>query len=174
MKKISTDRLTFCALLAAAYTVLTVATGFMSFGNIQCRVAEALCVLPFFLPVTTWGLFVGCVLANLLGPNGMLDVLLGSLATLASCTCAAALGRGGRGMGRCVAACAMPVVWNGVVIGGMLAWISQPLPSQFPLLVAVYGGEVALGEAIVMFALGLPLMRWLQKGDRLTRFGIGA
>ena len=47
------------ALVAAIYAALTMALGFMSYAGIQYRVAEALCVLPFFFPGTVWGLFIG-------------------------------------------------------------------------------------------------------------------
>ena len=63
--KKSVHRMALSALVAAIYAALTRALGFMSYNGIQFRVAEALCVLPFFFPFTTWGLFVGCILANL-------------------------------------------------------------------------------------------------------------
>ena len=90
----SVRRLAFCALVAAVYAALTMALGFMSYNGIQFRVAEALCVLPFFFPSSAWGLFIGCVIANLLSPAGPLDVVFGSLATLLCCLGAAALGKG--------------------------------------------------------------------------------
>ena len=161
MKNLSVRRLVVCALLAAVYAALTIATGFMSYGNIQLRIAEALCVLPAIFPFTTWGLFVGCILANLMSPSGMLDVIVGSLATLVSCCCTAILGRGGRSMGRSIAVCLMPVLWNAVVLGAMFALTGEYSRVMFPLLFALYGGEIALGEAVIMFLLGLPLLRWL-------------
>ncbi len=74
------------ALIAAIYTALTMALAPISFGVIQFRVSEALCVLPFFTPAAVPGLFVGCLLSNLLGTMMgtavMPDVVFGSLATL--------------------------------------------------------------------------------------------
>ena len=161
MKQFSVRRLAFSAALAAVYAALTVATGFMSYGNIQLRIAEALCVLPAVFPFTTWGLFVGCVLANLVSPTGLLDVVFGSLATLVSCCCVSILGRGGRSMGRSIVICLMPVFWNAVILGAMFALTGEYSWIVFPAMFAVFGGEVALGEAVVMFVLGLPLLRWL-------------
>ena len=161
MQKFSARRLVFSAALAAVYAALTIATGFLSYGNIQLRIAEALGVLPAIFPFTTWGLFVGCILANLVSPTGMLDVVFGSLATLVSCCCAAILGRGGHGFWRSVAVCLMPVLWNAVVLGAMFALTGEYSRVMFPLLFALYGGEIALGEAVIMFLLGLPLLRWL-------------
>jgi len=168
MKNISARRLAFSALIAAVYTVLTVSTGFMSYGNVQLRIAEALCVLPALFPFTAWGLFMGCILANLMSPTGLPDVVFGSLATLAACGCAVVLGRGGRSMGRSIAVCLMPVLWNAVVIGAVLAVMSESPENSAPLWVffVTYAVQIAPGEAIVMFALGLPLLRRLPKSRR--------
>ena len=70
------------AAIAALYVVLTVAFAPISFGPVQLRVAEALCILPMFTPAAIPGLFLGCMLANLIGGGIILDVIFGSLATL--------------------------------------------------------------------------------------------
>ena len=82
--KIRTRQLTLAALTAAAYAVLSYFGSIfgITYGPIQCRFSEALCVLPFFLPETAWGLGVGCLIANLLSPYGVLDIVVGSAATL--------------------------------------------------------------------------------------------
>ena len=70
-------------IIAALYFALTIAAQAISFGPIQVRISEALCVLPFFTPAAIPGLFIGVVLANLAGtPLGPYDILFGSLATL--------------------------------------------------------------------------------------------
>ena len=163
MKPLSVRRLTFAALIAAVYAVLTMVLGFISYGPIQFRIAEALCILPFFLPFTTWGLFVGCILANLMSPVGVFDVIFGSLATLGCCLCAAAIGRDGKRWGQCILACLMPVVWNAVIVGALLALTAGEEEGAKLALFFLYGAEVGLGELVVMFVLGLPLMRWLPK-----------
>ena len=73
--KLHTKQLTLAALTAAAYAVLSYFGSIfgITYGPIQCRFSEALCVLPFFLPETAWGLGVGCLIANLLSPYGVLD-----------------------------------------------------------------------------------------------------
>ena len=170
MKNRSVHRLAFSALLAAIYAALTAALSFMSFGTVQLRVAEALCVLPFFFPWSAWGLTLGCLLANLLSPLGALDAVFGTLATLLSCLCIAVIGKGGRerSWGCCIAACAMPVLWNGLLVGGVLALTGEYTLLLFPMLLLTFGGTVALGEATVMFCIGLPLLRWLP-GSRVFR-----
>ncbi len=77
-----TRRLTQGAVIAALYAALTVVFAPISFGAMQIRIAEALTILTMFTPAAVPGLFVGCVLANLLGGAILWDVVFGSLATL--------------------------------------------------------------------------------------------
>ena len=66
MKNKSTLFLVQAALIAAVYVVLTLVFAPFSYGEIQVRISEALTILPFFTPAAIPGLFVGCILANLL------------------------------------------------------------------------------------------------------------
>lgn len=165
--RFSTRDLAVAAVVGAAYAALTMLLAPISYGPIQMRVSEVLCILPFFMPVTTWGLFVGCAVANIISTAGIWDVIFGSLATLLACLCIQALGQRGRGANswlRIILAALMPVVWNGVIIGALLMWTVTD--TVFPEVNAAFwiiGGEVALGEAVVMFILGIPLMRMLPK-----------
>ncbi len=165
MKPLSVRRLTFAAFIAAVYAVVTMLTASFAYGPIQFRIAEALCILPFFMPFTTWGLFVGCILSNIISPVGPLDMIFGSLATLGCCLCTAAIGKSwdGKSWGNCILACLMPVVWNGIIVGALLALTAGAEEGAKLTLFFLYGAEVAAGELAVMFILGLPLMRWLPK-----------
>lgn len=70
------------AMTAAAYVVLTVVFAPISFGPVQLRIAEALCIMPLFTPAAVPGLFIGCLIANILGGGIAVDVIFGSIATL--------------------------------------------------------------------------------------------
>ena len=70
------------ALIAAIYVVLTLVFKPISFDFIQVRNAEALTILPMFLPAAVPGLFLGCLIANFFGGAVLWDVIFGSLATL--------------------------------------------------------------------------------------------
>lgn len=85
MKKLTTRDLAFCGVIAALYAVITLAIAPFAYGPIQFRISEALCVLPFFVPVTSLGLFVGCLVANLFSTVTTLDTVIGSAATLLGC-----------------------------------------------------------------------------------------
>lgn len=83
--KNNTNKVTYVAygaLIAALYVVLTLPFASFAFGVIQFRLAEALCILPFFTPAAIPGLAIGCFLANLLGGAAAIDVVFGTLATL--------------------------------------------------------------------------------------------
>lgn len=84
MRKFTVKDLTLAAMVAALYAVMSYFGNIfgLSYGPIQFRFSEALCVLPFLFPATAPGLFVGCLITNLLSPFGPLDVAVGSLATL--------------------------------------------------------------------------------------------
>ena len=75
-------RITYGAVIAAVYVVLTGIFAPISFGPMQVRIAEMLMILPMFTPAAVPGLFIGCIIANMLGGAIALDVIFGSLATL--------------------------------------------------------------------------------------------
>ena len=79
--------ITQAAMIAAIYIVMTmfINTFNLASGTIQIRVSEALTVLPFFTPAAVPGLFIGCLLSNLLTGAMLPDVIFGSLATLLPC-----------------------------------------------------------------------------------------
>ena len=71
------------AAIAAIYVVLTVVFAPLSFGEVQIRFAEGLTILPYFTPAAIPGLFIGCVIGNFMGGAIPVDIICGSLATLA-------------------------------------------------------------------------------------------
>lgn len=76
--------ITHAAIVAAIYVVLTYVASMLGLANgaIQCRLSEALCVLPAFTPSAVPGLFIGCILSNVLTGCMAIDVVFGSVATL--------------------------------------------------------------------------------------------
>ncbi len=85
MKKHDTIlKITQGAMIAALYVVLTWMANALGLANgaIQVRFSEALCILPVFTPAAIPGLFVGCLLANILNGCVIWDIIFGSLATL--------------------------------------------------------------------------------------------
>ena len=169
--KINTRNLITAAVVGALYAVLTMVLAPISYGALQFRVSEVLCILPFFMPSTAWGLFVGCIVANLMSTAGVLDVVFGSLATLITCLCIARCGKMGNKLKARLLACFMPVIWNGLIVG---ATLTIALAGLNPLThfgaFLVFTGEVALGELGVMYIIGLPLMTYLPKQRFFSEF----
>ena len=84
MRYFTIRQIAIAGLVAAIYAVLSLVFQPISFGVYQVRVAEALTVLPFLAGAAIPGLFIGCLLANILGGMGWLDIVIGPLITLAA------------------------------------------------------------------------------------------
>ena len=82
MKNKNVTFLTQAAMIAAIYVVLTYVFAPFSFGEIQVRISEALTILPVFTPAAIPGLFIGCLIGNILGGAILPDIIFGSIATL--------------------------------------------------------------------------------------------
>ena len=162
MKKLSafsitTNQITTGAIIAALYAVLTILLAPISYGPVQFRVSEALCILPIFTPAAVPGLFIGCIISNLFNPAAsLIDIIFGSLATLI----AALLTRKLRG--NVWLATLPPVILNGLIVGFILYY-------QFALPLFATMGQVALGELGVLYFLGVPLY-FLLKNQRAERW----
>ena len=142
-----TQRLALNGVIAAAYAALTLVASAMNlaYGPVQFRFSEALT-----------GLFVGCLVANLLSPYGPIDIVIGSLATLLAAIWTEKVDRPWL-------APLPPVLCNMVLVGGMLAWYEVGFTAQFAALFAVNALWVGIGEALVCYVLGLPLLHLFRK-----------
>ena len=148
-----TQLLTLNGVIAAAYAALTLVASAMNlaYGPVQFRFSEALTVLPFLFPGTWPGLFVGCLVANLLSPYGPIDIVIGSLATLLAAIWTEKVDRPWL-------APLPPVLCNMVLVGGMLAWYEVGFTAQFAALFAVNALWVGIVSALIGLAL---VMVWL-------------
>ena len=147
------------ALIGALYVLLTLIFQPISFGPVQFRIAEALMLLPVLAADSVSGLFIGCLLANLLGGGVWYDVVLGSIATLL----AALFVRKFRS--RPFVAAAMPVIFNALIVGPVVyfAYLRAPgAPTELSVLNSS-AATVGLGELVVCYALGLPMLHALRR-----------
>ena len=157
-------KLIFASVIGAAYAALTIALAPISYGPLQFRVAEALCILPFFFPASCWGLFAGCILANLVSQYGPIDIVFGSLSTLAAAAVTMELGKLKRsGIGVKALACLPPVLINAAVVGAVIAYSEVGFGSAFLPALTLNLVEVGIGELAVLYIIGLPLMIFLPK-----------
>lgn len=151
--------LTTSAMIAAVYFVLTLIFYATSFQPMQSRLAEALTVLPYFTPMAIPGLFVGCILANILGGYGIWDIVIGSLTSLlaAYLTYKLTFNRPGRKW----LAPLPPVVLNAVIVGAELSILAHE-----PFVATVL--LVGLGQIIACYVVGFPLMLLFEKNKKIS------
>ena len=156
--------ITRAAIIAAMYVAITYAVQPIAFSAIQFRLSEVLTVLPFFMPEAIPGLFVGCVVSNLLSPHFvLLDIVIGGGATLV----AAYLSY------RCKnkwLVPLLPVLLNAVGVGLVIS-ISATDTQNFWLFYAWNALTVGISQAVVCYGLGLPFIILLQKTLLSKRVG---
>lgn len=136
-------KIALSGMIAALYVTLTVALSPISFGPVQFRVAEALTLLPFFMPEAIPGLFVGCFLSNLAGGFGLIDIIVGSGATLFAAWLTFK-------MPNIWLAALPPVVINALVVGSYIGILTD-----IPLIYSII--YIGISQAVICFGLGIPL-----------------
>ena len=137
--------------IAALYTVITFVFSPISYGPIQFRVAESLIVLAAVTHAGTPGLIVGCIVANILGPYGVVDAIFGAAATGLAGICSYKL----REYDWLVPL--PPVLINGLIIGVMLHYVYR-IPNLFACI-----SWVSIGELASCYVLGSILLGTLRK-----------
>ena len=162
--RFTTRQLATAGIIAAVYTVMSMfASVFgIAYGPIQCRFSEALTVLPFFLPEAIPGLFIGCLVTNLMSTVGPLDIVFGSLSTLIAAIWT-------RKMPNKWLAPLPPVVCNAVIVGAEIAYFATLDGAAFWPAYALNAFTVGLGEAIACYVLGTLLLRALERTPALRR-----
>jgi uncharacterized membrane protein len=156
MNKLELKDLVFQALIGASYVVLTLIFYGYSYGEIQFRISEALLILVFFNKKNAIGLIIGTFIANFIGDIGIIDALFGTLAT--SITLYLML------LFKKIKPVALifPVIINAIYVGFLLN-VLYDLPLWLTML------QVSLGEAAVVYILGLPLYYALYRNQSFTQ-----
>ena len=153
MKKEKVLFLTQAAMIAALYVVLTLVFQAISFGENQVRIAEALTILPVFTPAAIPGLFIGCLIGNVIGGSILPDIIFGSLATLIGAYFTYLLRRQNKFL-----APLPPIISNIIIVPFILRYAyGFNLPIPFMML------TVGMGEVISCGVLGMILYTPLQK-----------
>lgn len=136
------QNLTRLAMVAAMYAVLTVVTSELSYGGIQYRLSEILVLLCFYRKDYAPALIVGCAIANLFSPAGLVDVVIGSFATAVAVIPMYY-------MKNIYLAALLPIVSNGIIVGIELTVVLAEATVWFNML------TVAFGELVVVGVLGV-------------------
>lgn len=153
MKNKNVTFLTQAAMIAAIYVVLTYVFAPFSFGEVQIRIAEALTILPVFTPAAIPGLFVGCIIGNILGGAILPDIIFGSIATLIGAVFTYQLRNK-----NCFLAPLPPIAANTIIVPFVLYYgYGVNLPIPFMML------TVGAGEVVGCGVLGLVLYTALKR-----------
>lgn len=189
--QIATHRIARIAVIAAAYAAATLVSilflGSFAWGPVQFRISEALCVLALFSPEAVAGLTLGCVISNVAnmvisgtGALGLLDVVFGSFATFVGAFVTYKLRR------RPAVALLGPVLANAIIVSAYLPILLQglgfytipftsiALDGSWPWMFAFGFVTTGLGEAAVLYILGLPLAHAIKNSPLAARLESGA
>lgn len=140
------------AMIGAIYVILNIIFAPISYGPVQVRIAEALTVLPFIDPSAIIGLFLGCILANIYGGLGMVDIIGGSFCTLIAAYLTSK-------MKNPKLAPLPPVLINAFGVS-----IYLHLLFDLPYWITVL--YIGIGEVIACYILGYPLLILLIKNKK--------
>lgn len=168
--RVSVQRLVRCAVIAAVYVVLCLVLAPFSYGAVQVRIAEALCLLPVFGAEYIIGVTLGCFLANLFGST-IIDVIFGTIATLLACLVTYRL-RNLRIKGLAIPASLPPVLFNAVIVGiEITLFFTDYTAMSAPvwLLCLSNGISVGIGELISCTILGVALVKLIESNTALKR-----
>ena len=145
--------MTHAAMIAAIYVVLTYIFAPFSFGDVQVRIAEALTIFPIFTPAAIPGLFIGCMIGNILGGAILPDIIFGSFATLIGAVGTYLLRKKSQYL------CVLPPILSNTIIVPLILKFGYGINLPIPFLMFT----LAIGEIISCGVLGLILYYALRK-----------
>ncbi len=154
-RKGKTSFITKAAVIAALYVVLTELSTMMglSSGVIQCRLSEMFTVLPIFTPAAIPGLFIGCLISNIMAGGVIWDVVFGSIATLLGAVGAWLLRK------KSVYLVPLPTILANMLIVPLVLRYAYGAEGSLPFFALTVG----IGEFITAGILGVFLAKTLKK-----------
>ena len=156
MTKSHVSSVAVAGVIAGLYAAVSLALFPFSFGVYQVRVAEALTVVPFLTPAAVPGLFVGCLVANVFGGMGWLDIVVGSLITLIAAGTTRWIYHWPFGPWRKWLAPAPAVLFNAF---GVSVYLAPIIGVDYWFCVQMIG----IGQFVSCYVIGMPLLMLLEK-----------
>ncbi|MGM0420482.1 MAG: QueT transporter family protein [Bacillota bacterium] len=144
----TTKQVTRGAMIAGLYIVITYILNPVSFGPLQFRAAEALTVLPIIYPEAIPALYIGVLIANVIGGLGIVDIIGGSFVTLLAAYFTYLFRDS-------ILAYLSPIILNGLLISAYLHLL-------FGVPYLVVAAQITASQAVVIFGLGYPLIKFLR------------
>ena len=152
-----TKKITRIGVVAALYATITLVLGSISYVQIQFRISEVMTLLPLFGKEYILSLTIGCFLANVIGPYGVPDIILGTLATFISVYLVYLTGKHMKDKkGYLIIASLWPTIVNAIIIGGVILHVLFKLPLILSIL------QVGFGQFVVITIIGVPLFKFLN------------
>ena len=151
MKDKSVTFIAQAGVIGAIYVALTLIFAPFSYGAVQVRISEALTILPYFTPAAIPGLFVGCLISNILGGCVLPDIIFGSLATLIGALIS-------HRIRKFKYAVPVPPIFANVLIIPFVLRYAYGDPMPIPLMMLTVG----IGEVISCGVIGLILLFALE------------
>ena len=142
-------------IIAGVYAALTVLLAPISYGPVQCRISEAMTLLPLFFIEAVPGLIIGCLISNILS-GFWADMVFGTLATAIAAGLTCFIGKVYQGKAKPFLGAIPPVVVNAVILP--LMWLLFSNDAAFWLNF----GTVLAGQAVAVYAIGVPLYYGLK------------
>ncbi|MGA3060015.1 MAG: QueT transporter family protein [Candidatus Bathyarchaeia archaeon] len=161
--RLNTKKLAVVTVFAALYAVGVIFLAPISFGIVQVRVADAMLPLSmiFGLP-SALGLSLGCIVSNVYGGLGVIDIVGGATANLVACTLAWYIGRRGKRIQRFLGTVAETVA-VALIVGGYLAVIFQ-VPVEIGLL------GILIGSTIAINIIGFPIEEAIRRSKIFRKY----
>lgn len=159
--KLSIKQLCISAMIAAMYASLTIVFSFISYGEVQYRLAEALTILPIYSPIYILSLFIGCILGNLQSTLGPIDIVIGSLTSLVAATITYFIGKSN------LKYKAFLIPLPAVILNALVVGLELHLLVDAPLALGML--QVGWGEFVCAYILGLLLMKFIESKKTLKR-----
>lgn len=152
----------YISTIAALYVVLTFISSILglAYSGVQLRLSEMLTILPVFSPLAIPGLAIGCFIANLASPFGLIDVIFGTLSTLIAAFLTRLL-RKIKIKNVPILAPLPPVLFGSTCVSLIILNVSS---SIFTLDVFIFLTlSIGIGQFIVCYLFGIPLFIGLNK-----------
>lgn len=145
-----TNKLVRGAVVAALYAILTLTLP--AYGALQFRLSEVLTLLAYFDPFYVLPLTIGCAIANIASPFGIVDVIFGSLASF--------LALSAMSKTKNIFIASIWPAFFSFIIGLEIMFLSTE-PINFFLVT----GQIILSEFVVVSIIGVPVMKYIMRNE---------
>ncbi len=155
MKTTNVVKLVKNAIVAALYMVLTLIIAPLSYGDVQFRISEIMLLFMLINSDYAVGLIIGCALANMFSPLGVIDVIFGTIATILSVWAMSKTKNQ-------IIASLFPAISNGLIVGAELSYL-------YKLPYAITAFSVAFGEFVTVSCIGLVVFKIIMLNKNVVR-----